>query len=130
MAEYRDPDPKELDNELSTPGTQADLTDPLGQINDAFNNDPLVGNGGSTAVDPMGEIHSGSSIPDPIGDTLEGETDNESLDYIQPDILDEDPILGGPKGFANTRVDNDPIEMIADMDENILDRIEHPTDEQ
>ena len=84
----------------------------------------------AVAVDSMGNIHSGSAIPDPIGDTLQDETTSESLDYYQPDILDEDPVLGGPEGIANTRVDDDPIETFADVDENIMDRLDRPEDQQ
>jgi hypothetical protein len=131
MAEYKDPElPQEMEKALSDPAIPVDPEDPLARINDAFNNDPRPGNGDNTAVDPMGEIHSGSAIPDPIGDTLQEETASESLDYYQPDILDEDPVLGGPQGIANTRVDDSPIETLADMDENILDRLDRPQDQQ
>lgn len=131
MAEYKDPDiPKEMEKDLSDPIIPVDPEDPLARINDAFNNDPQPGSGDNTAVDPMGDIHSGSAVPDPIGDTLQDETASESLDYYQPDILDEDPVLGGPQGVANTRTEADPLETIADIDENVMDRLDQPQDER
>jgi hypothetical protein len=84
---------------------------------------PQASNGDNTAVDTMGNIHSGSALPDPIGDTLEGETPEESVEYYQADILDDDPILGSPEGFENRFPRTSKLENIADEEENILDKL-------
>lgn len=118
------PIPEELEKAIRDPKIPINPQDPLEQINDAYSHDPMPSNADNTAVDPMGNIHSGSAIPDPIGDTLEEETDEESREYYREDILDEDPVLGSPRGVANLSNGTDLITDVADEDENVLDRLE------
>lgn len=126
--EREDPIPEELEKDIADPNIPINPADPLDYVNVAFNQVPAPSNADNTAVDPMGNIHSGSALPDPIGDQLEGETDAESLDYYQEDILDEDPTMGSPDGVANEPSSMEEIrhaqDEIADEDENVLDRIE------
>ena len=107
---------------------QDELTDDRARIQHPFQNQPRPSNADNTAIDREGNIHSGDALPDPIGDTLQDETPTESLDYYQDDILDEDPILGGPQGIRNQPSDTTMLENIADMDENVLDRIEEESE--
>jgi hypothetical protein len=116
--------PEALERDIAAPAIPVEPADPMDKINDAFNEEPRGSNADNTAVDSMGDIHSGSAVPDPIGDTLEGETEAESLDYFQPDILDEDPVLGSPEGVGNRPLDQEFIDRVADEDENVLDRLD------
>ena len=118
------PIPEELERDIQDPKLPLEPDDALDRINDAFNEEPQASNADNTALDPMGNIHSGSAVPDPIGDQLEGETDAESREYYREDILDEDPVLGGPRGVANISDGTDVVEDVADEDENVLDRLE------
>jgi hypothetical protein len=99
-----DTTPDHPTEEVADPNIPLDPADPVDHINVAYNQVPATG--------------------DPIGEHLEGETDSESLEYYQDDILDEDPTLGTPKGIANEPTTTDHLEdEVADEDENVLDRI-------
>jgi hypothetical protein len=122
---------KEVDNEEPASkldeevrNLQDELTDDRARNQQPFENQPRPSNADNTAIDRDANIHSGDSIADPIGDTLQDETATESLDYYQDDILDEDPMLGGPQGIRNRPSDTTMLENIADMDENVLDRMD------
>jgi hypothetical protein len=118
------PIPANLEQELSDLEVPINPEDLEARLAEKFETDPRPSNADNTAVDSMGGIHSGSAIPDPIGDTLEGETDAESREYYAEDILDADPLLGSPQGVANEAVGQDALESIADEDENVQDRID------
>jgi hypothetical protein len=122
--QQNNPIPEQLERELQDPKIPVEPDDALDRINEAFNQTPEPSNADNTAIDPMGNIHSGSALPDPIGDQLQGETDAESREYYQEDILDEDPVLGSPRGVGNVSAGTDLINEVADEDENVIDRLE------
>ena len=94
-----------------------------------FEMDPEPSNSDNTALDPAGNIHSGSALADPIGRTLENESQEESLDYYPDDVIDEDPIVGGPAGVRNRPDHASVMENFADPDENVIDKITNPEGE-
>jgi hypothetical protein len=91
--------------------------------------DPEPSNADNTALDPEANIHSGSALADPIGRTLENESQEESIDYYPDDVIDQDPIVGGPEGVRNRPDHASVMENFADPDENVIDKIMNPEDE-
>lgn len=108
--------PEQLQSELTDPKLPVDANDPKERQEIPYPTAPEPSNADNTALDRFADIHSGSALPDPIGDTVEDARIENPIDYYQADILDEDPILGGPEGVANRIDESDPIENIADID--------------
>ena len=108
--------PESMKSDLTAPKLPVDPETPLDHVNDPFPTDPEPSNADNTAVDSFLNIHSGSAIPDPIGRTLEDARVENTIDYYPPEIIDEDPVLGGPEGIANQINEPDPIDNIADID--------------
>lgn len=115
--EKADPIPEELERDIADPKIPIHPAKPADYAKGPFDQKPRPSNADNTAVDPLGNIHSGSAVPDPVGDTLERESESETREYYPEEILDEDPMLGSPGGIANESASSHDIQREIDEEE-------------